>query len=183
MVASYCSDCDLPCYRNLKECCNDRYTNFRVFASVLTLLLSFASTGRADSASLEAEVRKRAKAVEEEIIVLRRDIHRHPELGDQETADLETRRELPPRPQAGSPHRGGANGRRGHPQGRQTGSHGRPPRRHGCASGPGASGAAFRFQGNGQLSREDGPRHARLRARHAHRHAVGSREGIGGHER
>ena len=58
---------------------------FLFFASVLTLLLSFASTGRADSASLEAEVRKRAKAVEKELIVLRRDIHQHPELGDQET--------------------------------------------------------------------------------------------------
>ena len=58
---------------------------FVFFASVLTLLLSFASTGRADSASLEAEVRKRAKAVEKELIVLRRDIHQHPELGDQET--------------------------------------------------------------------------------------------------
>jgi len=58
---------------------------FVFFASLLTFLLSFASTGRADSASLEAEVRKRAKAVENEIIVLRRDIHQYPELGDQET--------------------------------------------------------------------------------------------------
>ena len=58
---------------------------FVFFAFVLTLQLSFAVTGPADSASLEAEVRKRAKAVEKEIIVLRRDIHEHPELGDQET--------------------------------------------------------------------------------------------------
>lgn len=59
--------------------------SFVSFASVLTILLSLSGTVRADSASLEAEVRKRAKAVEDELIALRRDIHQHPELGDQET--------------------------------------------------------------------------------------------------
>jgi amidohydrolase len=40
--------------------------------------------GRGDSAALEAEVRKRAAAIEEKLIAWRRDIHQHPELGDQE---------------------------------------------------------------------------------------------------
>jgi amidohydrolase len=51
----------------------------------VTLLLSFACQGHADSAALEAEVRKRSKAIEEKLIGWRRDIHQHPELGDQET--------------------------------------------------------------------------------------------------
>ena len=54
-------------------------------ASAVTLLLSVADQGRADGAALEAEVRKRSKAVEEKLIAWRRDIHQHPELGDQET--------------------------------------------------------------------------------------------------
>ena len=54
-------------------------------ASVVTLLLSVADKGRADSAAREAEVRKRSQAVEEKLIAWRRDIHQHPELGDQET--------------------------------------------------------------------------------------------------
>src|SRR4051812_39675677 len=54
-------------------------------ASAVTLLLSVADKGRADSATLEAEVRKRSQAVEEKLIAWRRDIHQHPELGDQET--------------------------------------------------------------------------------------------------
>lgn len=51
----------------------------------MTLLLSVAADVRADSATLEAEVRQRSKAVEEKVIAWRRDIHQHPELGDQET--------------------------------------------------------------------------------------------------
>ena len=39
----------------------------------------------AQVAPLEAEVRTRAAAVEEKLIAWRRDIHQHPELGDQET--------------------------------------------------------------------------------------------------
>jgi amidohydrolase len=54
-------------------------------ASAVTLLLSIADKGRADGTALEAEVRKRSKAVEEKLIAWRRDIHQHPELGDQET--------------------------------------------------------------------------------------------------
>lgn len=44
-------------------------------ASAVTLLLSASDKGRADSAALEAEVRKRSKAVEEKLIAWRRDIH------------------------------------------------------------------------------------------------------------
>jgi amidohydrolase len=53
--------------------------------SAVTLLLSAAGGGRGDGGALEAEVRKRSKAVEEKLIAWRRDIHQHPELGDQET--------------------------------------------------------------------------------------------------
>ncbi len=53
-------------------------------ASAVTLLVSVADKGRADSAALEAEVRRRSKAVEEKLIAWRRDVHQHPELGDQE---------------------------------------------------------------------------------------------------
>jgi amidohydrolase len=53
-------------------------------AGVLTVL-TLAREVRADSAALEAEVRKRTEAVEQKLIAWRRDIHQHPELGDQET--------------------------------------------------------------------------------------------------
>src|SRR2546421_13112101 len=56
------------------------------FALAVVSLPSFGGGGRAaDAAALEAEVRKRAAAVEEKLIAWRRDIHQHPELGDQET--------------------------------------------------------------------------------------------------
>src|SRR5437868_1964697 len=55
------------------------------FASALMLFVSAAGGARADGTALEAEVRKRAAAVEEKLIAWRRDIHQHPELGDQET--------------------------------------------------------------------------------------------------
>src|SRR4051812_7032768 len=56
------------------------------FTLAMASLLSVAGGGRAaDNGALEAEVRKRAQAVEEKLIAWRRDIHQHPELGDQET--------------------------------------------------------------------------------------------------
>src|SRR4051794_7034311 len=51
----------------------------------LTVFASLPGESRADAADREAEVRKRAAAVEEKLIAWRRDIHQHPELGDQET--------------------------------------------------------------------------------------------------
>ena len=54
-------------------------------ASTATLLFSVVGEARADTTALEAEVRTRAAAVEESLIAWRRDIHQHPELGDQET--------------------------------------------------------------------------------------------------
>src|SRR4051794_35253024 len=51
----------------------------------LTVFASLPGESRADAAALEAEVRKRAAAVEKKLIAWRRDIHQHPELGDQET--------------------------------------------------------------------------------------------------
>src|SRR4051812_11278893 len=57
---------------------------------MLTVIMLLAREGRAGSAALEAEVRTRAAATEEQLIAWRRDIHQHPELGDQEkrTSDL-----------------------------------------------------------------------------------------------
>ena len=54
------------------------------FVLTMTVFIFLAAEGRADSAGLEAEVRTRSKAVEEKLIAWRRDIHQHPELGDQE---------------------------------------------------------------------------------------------------
>lgn len=51
----------------------------------VVLLIAASAEGRADSPEMEAQVRKRAAAVEEKLIAWRRDIHQHPELGDQET--------------------------------------------------------------------------------------------------
>src|SRR5688572_16857092 len=44
----------------------------------------------ADTADLEQQIRNRTAAIEEKLIAWRRDIHQHPELGDQEfrTASL-----------------------------------------------------------------------------------------------
>jgi metal-dependent amidase/aminoacylase/carboxypeptidase family protein len=47
--------------------------------------MSAASEVRAESVDLEAEVRRRAAVVEGKLIAWRRDIHQHPELGDQQT--------------------------------------------------------------------------------------------------
>ena len=55
-------------------------------AMALAVLTSLPGEGRAaDVPALEAEVRKRAADVEEKLIAWRRDIHQHPELGDQES--------------------------------------------------------------------------------------------------
>lgn len=50
-----------------------------------SLLYGMASTAAAQTLPLEDQVRTRAAAVEQKLIGWRRDIHQHPELGDQET--------------------------------------------------------------------------------------------------
>jgi amidohydrolase len=54
--------------------------------------LSIPDEGKAENAALEAKVREQAAAIEAKLIAWRRDIHQHPELGDQEnrTARLVT---------------------------------------------------------------------------------------------
>ena len=42
------------------------------------------AAGHADSLSLERTIREKANAIQEKMISWRRDIHEHPELGDQE---------------------------------------------------------------------------------------------------
>lgn len=48
-------------------------------------LASLAIVASADQPALEAQVRERSAAVESKLIAWRRDLHQHPELGDQET--------------------------------------------------------------------------------------------------
>ena len=54
--------------------------------------MSVPNQGKAENTALEAKVRERAAAIDAKLIAWRRDIHQHPELGDQEnrTAHLVT---------------------------------------------------------------------------------------------
>ncbi|MCC6678939.1 MAG: amidohydrolase [Phycisphaerales bacterium] len=54
------------------------------FAGMTMVLLPVAAYGQSDAPRLETEVRKHSTAVEQKLIAWRRDIHQHPELGDQE---------------------------------------------------------------------------------------------------
>ena len=54
------------------------------FTLALTLFLSFSSVVHSASNALETKVRKIVAQVEPKLIAWRRDIHQHPELGDQE---------------------------------------------------------------------------------------------------
>ena len=54
-------------------------------ALMVTLCLSLSAEARSDITKLEEQVRQRSAAVEQKLIAWRRDIHQHPELGDQET--------------------------------------------------------------------------------------------------
>src|SRR5690349_20686156 len=53
-------------------------------AWMVVMCVSLAGEALAENAPLEAEVRRRTEAVENKVITWRRDIHQHPELGDQE---------------------------------------------------------------------------------------------------
>jgi amidohydrolase len=55
------------------------------FALALAASIASPGSGRAESGPLEAEIRQRIDAIESKLIGWRRDIHEHPELGDQET--------------------------------------------------------------------------------------------------
>jgi amidohydrolase len=57
----------------------------RTILCVIALASLVVETARGQTDALEAEIRKRAAAVESKVINWRRDIHEHPELGDQET--------------------------------------------------------------------------------------------------
>src|ERR1700709_607836 len=58
-----------------------------IFVSALVALMASAAPVRAQSIvpDLEQEIRQRAAAIEDRLIAWRRDIHEHPELGEQET--------------------------------------------------------------------------------------------------
>ena len=152
------------------------------FALMVTLYMSLAREGRADSAALEAEVRKRTAAVEEKLIAWRRDIHQHPELGDQETRTatlvaehlrglgLEVRTDVARTGVVGI-LKGGKPGRTVALRADMDALPVQEP-----------EGLPFASKETAEYFGKDGPRHARLRARRAHRHAHGDRGGAGGHE-
>ena len=58
-----------------------------IVAGALAVLIACAPSARAQSIvpELEQEIRQRAAQIEEKLIAWRRDIHEHPELGEQET--------------------------------------------------------------------------------------------------
>ena len=58
-----------------------------IFAGAIAVLIACAPAIRAQSIvpDLEQEIRQRATQIEEKLIAWRRDIHEHPELGEQET--------------------------------------------------------------------------------------------------
>jgi amidohydrolase len=55
------------------------------FALAAALSIASPHDGKADAVSLEAAVREKTASIEGKLIGWRRDIHQHPELGDQET--------------------------------------------------------------------------------------------------
>ncbi|HEX2825792.1 MAG TPA: amidohydrolase [Burkholderiales bacterium] len=59
------------------------------FFGAAAVLACVTVAAQADTDTLEAQIRKRAAAVEQKLIAWRRDIHQHPELGDQETRTSE----------------------------------------------------------------------------------------------
>ncbi len=63
---------------------NDRRYWGGLFLGV-TIFILVPNDGKADGSSLEVKVRERAASIEAKLIAWRRDIHQHPELGDQET--------------------------------------------------------------------------------------------------
>lgn len=56
----------------------------RLMAALIVPLLALSAPARADAGALEALIRERTAALEDKLIGWRRDIHEHPELGDQE---------------------------------------------------------------------------------------------------
>jgi amidohydrolase len=60
-----------------------RYVSIFVLAA--TVSIASPHGGKADAPALEAAVGKRTATIEGKLIGWRRDIHQHPELGDQET--------------------------------------------------------------------------------------------------
>jgi amidohydrolase len=66
---------------------HSRYVPAFALATTLAMALSIASpnSGKADALPLEEAVREKTASIEGKLIGWRRDIHQHPELGDQET--------------------------------------------------------------------------------------------------
>ena len=83
-------------------------------------------------------------------------------------AHVEVRRGRAQEARLRSAHRHRAHGCHRRAQGRQARAQARDPRRHGRAAGHRGSRSAVRVEGEGRIHRQDGRRHARVRARCAH---------------
>ena len=136
---------------------------FIAFAGTIVFLVSaWALPALAQSivSDLEQEIRQRAAEIETKLIAWRRDIHEHPELGEQETRTAES---------SLAPHKAGARGedrssahrRHRDTQGQQAGTRGGFACRHGRVAGQGAQGLPFASKVKGKyLGREVDVMHA-----------------------
>ena len=60
-------------------------TRTALVLGAITLAIVTPARAQANVSELEQEIRQRAAQIEEKLIAWRRDIHEHPELGEQET--------------------------------------------------------------------------------------------------
>jgi hypothetical protein len=69
-----------------KEAAMSRRLQATMLAAALVALIACAPAARAQTSGpdLEPEIRQRAAQIEDKLIAWRRDIHEHPELGEQE---------------------------------------------------------------------------------------------------
>ena len=106
---------------------------YKMQALVVRLLIVGTPQAGAQEASLEAQIRERSAAVEKQLIDWRRDIHQHPELGDQEQRTSRIVAEHLKRLGLDAQTGGGQNRRCRHSEGRKTGTSCRTASRHGYA--------------------------------------------------
>src|SRR5438552_13839097 len=62
-----------------------RYLTSLLAGTLVALIVCAPSRAQSIVPDLEQEIRQRAAAIEDKLIAWRRDIHEHPELGEQET--------------------------------------------------------------------------------------------------
>ncbi len=147
--------------------------------AALTIIAAPPARAQSSVPDLEQEIRQRAAAIEGRLIAWRRDIHEHPELGEQETRTAalvaEHLNKLGLDVTTGVARTGVVavlkGGKPGPVVALRADMDALPVKE--------PEGPAVRLQGQGQISRPRGRRDARLRARRAHRDPDGDRRGAG----